>query len=695
MAEKEVKIFYKVEGIDGYVTDLNELQQALAASANETNVLTQDTDEFSKSQQEAQEEVEETSNTLAGLSKQAAKYREELNKAEIGSESYTKIKEKLEDVESAQKDATKGVGGFGESLGAVPGPLGGITKAVKSVNLALKAMLANPIVLVIAAVVAAITGLVKAFTSTKEGAEQVDRVLAGLGAAMDVVRDRVLKVGGAIAKFFSGDFAGAFEDAKGAVSGIGDEIVAEAKKAAELTGVLQKLDDKTRDLNVRRAEQNKLIAQTKLRVDDTTLSIEERSAALEEATTLENQLLEENLNLEKERLEALIALADQSDSDAETLDELANQRIKIAQLEEQSLNKQVELQSKRKALTAQQAAIDKAAADEAKRLREEREALAAAQLEAELKIAEELRRKKLDAEAKELDDLRLKYEEQKKIVSDNEELLAELKTQYDLDVANSKKKFDDLEIAELKAKEQTIKEILGQFALDEFETEEERQIAVLEQQRQLDVAKLQEAGASQEQIESLNKSYQDKVTEIEKKGEAERAKLRKEATIQGVQLFSDVLGAFQQLNNARTADDEEAAKKQFENNKKFAIAQALISTGLAVNAALTAGGNPIKLATGAQFVEAGIALVTGLAQVASIRSTSFEGGGGDTGQVNVPTFDPNVAIQQQNEELAGLQDAGEEIIPGQQQAPIKAYVVSTEVQSGLEANQQIENLSRL
>jgi hypothetical protein len=39
-------------------------------------------------------------------------------------------------------------------------------------------MLANPIVLVIAAVVAAITGLVKAFTSTKEGAEQVDRVLA-------------------------------------------------------------------------------------------------------------------------------------------------------------------------------------------------------------------------------------------------------------------------------------------------------------------------------------------------------------------------------------------------------------------------------------------------------------------------------------------------------------------------------------
>jgi hypothetical protein len=380
------------------------------------------------------------SNTLAGLSKQAAKYREELNKAEIGSESYTKIKEKLEDVESAQKDATKGVGGFGESLGAVPGPLGGITKAVKSVNLALKAMLANPIVLVIAAVVAAITGLVKAFTSTKEGAEQVDRVLAGLGAAMDVVRDRVLKVGGAIAKFFSGDFAGAFEDAKGAVSGIGDEIVAEAKKAAELTGVLQKLDDKTRDLN-----------------------------ALEEATTLENQLLEENLNLEKERLEALIALADQSDSDAETLDELANQRIKIAQLEEQSLNKQVELQSKRKALTAQQAAIDKAAADEAKRLREEREALAAAQLEAELKIAEELRRKKLDAEAKELDDLRLKYEEQKKIVSDNEELLAELKTQYDLDVANSKKKFDDLEIAELKAKEQTIKEILGQFALDEFE----------------------------------------------------------------------------------------------------------------------------------------------------------------------------------------------------------------------------------
>ena len=602
MAEKEVKIFYKVEGIDGYITDLNELQVALAQSAAETEVLTKDTDEFTESQKEAQDEVEETSNTLAGLSKQAAKYREELNKAEIGSEAYTTIKDKLEEVETAQKDATKGVSGFGDSLGAVPGPIGGITKAVKGVNLALKAMLANPIVLVIAAVVAAITGLVKAFTSTKEGAEKVDQVLAGLGAAMDVIRDRIVKVGGAIIKFFSGDFTGAVSDFKEAVSGIGDEILEEAQKAAELTGVLQKLDDKTRDLNVRRAEQNALIAQTKLRVDDTTLSIEERSKALEEATQLETSLLNETLDLEKERLDAMVALADQSDSDAETLNELAAQRIKIAQLEEQSLAKQTQLQAKRKTLTAQQAAIDKVAADEAARLRKEREDAAQAQLDNELKISEELRRKKLTDQQKVLYDLRLKYEEQKEIVKDNEELLAKLETQYDADVLASKKKFDDERIAQEQATQQRISDILGQYAIEEFTNEEDRLLKEAEAQFIADEQKLIAEGANKEQLEALNQGYQDKITKIEGDGEKQRAKLRKESAIKGVQLFSDVLGAFQDINNARTADDEEAAKKQFENNKKFAIAQALISTGLAVNAALTAGGNPIKLATGAQFV---------------------------------------------------------------------------------------------
>lgn len=89
-------------------------------------------------------------------------------------------------------------------------------------------------------------------------------------------------------------------------------------------------------------------------------------------------------------------------------------------------------------------------------------------------------------------------------------------------------------------------------------------------------------------------------------------------------MAGDVVGALIALNNAFAKDDEASAKKQFERNKKLSIAMAAINTGQAVVNALTAGGNPVKLATGAQFVEAGIALAMGVAQIASIKRQSFK-----------------------------------------------------------------------
>ena len=689
MANQEVKIFFKVEGIDGYITDLDDLQKALSGADKDTKDLSKSTDTLTK-------ETEKSVTSINSLNEELNKLQKELNETEVGSDAFEKLQGQIKDVESELDNAKKGQASFTDTLGEAPGAVGSVTKSVKGLGTAFKALLANPVVLTISLIVAGLTALFKAFTSTKEGGEAFDRVLAGISAAVDVVRDRVLVFADAIGKFFSGDFAGAFNTAKEAVSGIGAEIAAEAQEAARLTGVLQKNTDALRELDVERAEQNALLAENKKRIDDTTLSIEERQQALNEAGASETALLEKELKLENERLAALEALAEQSDSDAETLDEIAQQRIRIAQLEEQSLNKQTELLGKQKALTAEQAALDKAAADEAERLRKEREDAAAAQLEAELKISEEIRRKKLDDEQLALDDLRLKYEEQKEIVKDNEELLAQLEKQYDADVAETKKKFDDEEKAALLAKQQEITNILDTYAETEYANEQERILAELALQYDADRLKLEQAGATADQLAELDKAYQDKVTAQTKKGEDERAKLRKENAIQGVQLFSDVLGAFQELNNARSAKDEKEAKRQFERNKKLSIAQALISTGLAVNTALTGGGNLLKAATGQQFVEAGIALATGLAQVAKIRATEFNGGSVGSDSIEQPTFNPQAAIDTRNQELGGLQNAGEEVnLGGTTPQPIKAYVVSTEVQSGLEANAQIENLSRL
>jgi len=155
-------------------------------------------------------------------------------------------------------------------------------------------------------------------------------------------------------------------------------------------------------------------------------------------------------------------------------------------------------------------------------------------------------------------------------------------------------------------------------------------------------------------------------------------------------LAANAVSAIIALNQATAGATEKEQKAAFERNKKLQIGLATIQTAQAVTAALTAGGNPIKLATGQQFVEAGIAAATGLAQILAIRNTEFGGGG------SVPN--PSAAGG------AGAsinyffdQNAGQNIVPGQGQGqqPLQAYVVATDVTNAQQANQQLEYISRL
>ena len=234
-------------------------------------------------------DVEKTLDNIENFNERISDLQKDIEKAPMGSKKYKELQGELGKVEGAFTDAKIKAGGFGDVMAEQPGIIGslgqsmkGLKGGIKAVNGAFKVLLANPIVAVIAAIVLAVTALYKAFASTKEGAEKLDQIFAGISAAMDVLRDRVLKVGSAIVKFFSGDFAGAFEDAKGAVSGIGSEIAAEMKIAMDATKRLQEVDDRLRSMNVERAKQNALISEAKGKINDENLSYEEREEALRE-----------------------------------------------------------------------------------------------------------------------------------------------------------------------------------------------------------------------------------------------------------------------------------------------------------------------------------------------------------------------------------------------------------------------------
>lgn len=315
--------------------------------------------------------VEQTANNMKSLTESVSSLEKELETAEFGSDKFNQLTKALKDNKGALDQAKNSTMSLGEKFSSIPGPIGQVAQGVKGLGTAFKALIANPVGLVIAAIALALTTLYKAFTSTKAGAEKMERVMAAVSAAMDVLRDRVVKVGGAIVKFFSGDFSGAFADAKASVSGIGDEIVGEMNKAAAATKKLQEVEDRTRNLNVERAKQNALISEAKGKINDENLSYEERQKALEEVRKAEVSLAKQEQKLAEDRYKALKALADLSDSNKETLDELAQAEQDMYNKQKETADKQKEIADQQKALRDRQRAEAKARADEQKRLAKE------------------------------------------------------------------------------------------------------------------------------------------------------------------------------------------------------------------------------------------------------------------------------------------------------------------------------------
>jgi len=505
--------------------------------------------------------------------------------------------------------------------------------------------------------VVAIASLVSYFQSTKEGAEKLRVIMSTLGAVVDVIRDRVSKmgkilfeaisnpqetiknlgklikenlmnrfegmlelipaVGKAISLALKGKFSEAGKvatDAAGkvflgvesvtdavgkageAIADLTEEIKKEAQAAADLQRALNKLKDEERDFIKQRAETNKQIAEARLLAEDDTLAVEERIEALQRAVNLEQQTVARQIELAEERARIAREQKDLGESLEEDLQAVAEAEAVVIDLQTASLRTQKRLQT-------------------------------------------------------ELNSLKVEG-----ITKAHEAMKAEI------DLANA-----------------TVK------AMEERKKAEEGTLQVTQE-------------TATATLQTRQTSFANQVLGAETTEEAIRRQRRETfedflngaefVAIKGVEMASAALGALSQLNQAFAGESESDQKKAFERNKKFQVAQAIIQTGMAVTGALTAGGNPIKLATGAQFVEAAIAAATGVAQVATIKKTKFEGGstppppgnsgGGATGAIpQSPQLDLGF--------LGG----------GAGQTGIRTYVVSSEVTNSQQANQRINDQASL
>lgn len=154
----------------------------------------------------------------------------------------------------------------------------------------------------IGALVVALGSLVAWFTKTQKGVEAANKIMAALGATINVIIDRASKLGSALVNLFTGNFKKAGEDAKAIFSGIGKEIADETKQAWELAEVLNEIDKKEVMLSMSRAANRAEIEKLKKAADDQTLSTQERIKVAEKAAEIEKKDLEIQTELAEARL---------------------------------------------------------------------------------------------------------------------------------------------------------------------------------------------------------------------------------------------------------------------------------------------------------------------------------------------------------------------------------------------------------
>ena len=270
----------------------------------------------------------------------------------------------IEKVDESIQSTNQAVGGLTNSLdkmtgGAISGfrnLKGGLLNAVKGFKSLRVAVAATGI----GALVIAFGSLVTFFTKTQRGADVLKKAMDGLGAAISVITDRVSSVGEAFTLFFQGEFSAGFDKLKESVSGVTEEIVKETKAAYDLAGALQAVEDREIGLIESTAERRKEISRLRLVTEDETKSYEERIAALDEAIRLEGEILNEQLDIAKERARISAEQVALGESSRDEIRQNAELQAQVSELEERSLQFSRSIFTRRNALIRQEQAEQKA-----------------------------------------------------------------------------------------------------------------------------------------------------------------------------------------------------------------------------------------------------------------------------------------------------------------------------------------------
>lgn len=509
---------------------------------------------------------------------------------------------------------------------------------VNSFSSSLKALIANPVIMVITGIVAALKFVYEAFQSNVKIGKEIATVWAGIKAVGSQITDAIMGMtrsfgyaAQAAYKFITLDFKGASESIKKAneeaatsydqltkaVNGTTFSIIKNLEKQQQANNKAKK------EQAVRQSEINKLLVQSREILTDETESIQAKKKALDEVTKAESESSKEKVRTAKVDLDILVAKSKALGGQAEVKmkQEIREATIALNEAEMENAMTGIKLNKQRKMLLRQENEERKAAIEKEKEL---------------AKIRKEAQEKNLEDNYKRY----LKEKEARENLIKEEQYWNDKAKAIDDAEALRKKQIQDQQIAD--------EQMLSAFKIETWEYEAKRQLEI-----------------DQKAAEDKKKLQQQKIDAVQN----------------GLTTIANLSELFA---NGSRAQQEKAFKIQ----KAANIANATIDTYKAATGAYASLSSVPVVGPVLGAAAAGAAITAGLLNVKKIASQQFGGGGeqsSSSGGGSAPTTTQSGGIAP-TFNIVG--NNGTNQLKQLQQAPVQAYVVSGEMstQQALDRN---------
>ena len=421
------------------------------------------------------------------------------------------------------------------------------------------------------------------------------------------------------------------------------ELEEEGKVAAQIADDRAKADKIERKNTVERAKADREIADLRFKAEQRDkFSVTERIKFLEEASALEEEITNQEIEAARLRFEAKKLENSLSKSTKEDLDEQAQLEAQLIQLNTSKLRLQKRLQTSLTTFRNEEKAERKAA------------------------------QKANEEETNKTKDLILLKQEELKVIQNTA-----AKTRDELAARNEKVQAIQNEIKEL----QNLR--TAKFAIEKIDFDS------LPKLQKREAQKIEVITSSEEQVNRYVRKVNDNYTSYFRNESEKRKQIILQENAARLDITSNVLSSVENLTRAFGERNEENAKKAFNVQKALGIAQVGINTASAIMkvAAETTDPTPVQAFRVGNMIAMGVA---GAAQIAAIAMQKFQPSGGtastttpsvDTsGAATSPTQPPsfNVVGQSGFNQVAGA-------LSGQQ--PVQAFVVSGDVTTA----QQLQN----